>query len=71
MSIKQLLRRLSLFINTEKIEIPAHVILRAEYFLELKHFYLMKFEKYADELYLNKAKECELLYTKYKNSLFI
>lgn len=53
--------------NKEEIYFSQHLAVRAEYFLELKHFYLLKFKKYEDKFYLQKAKECEEMYRRCKN----
>ena len=53
--------------NKEKIYFSPHLVMRAEYFLELKYFYLMKFKKHKDEFYLQKAKECDEMYKRCKN----
>ena len=53
--------------NKEERYFSHHLAMRPEYFLELKHFYLLKFKKHRDEFYLQKAKECEEMYRRYKN----
>lgn len=52
--------------NKERVEFLSHTGMRDKYFLELKHFYLIKFRKTGDDFYLQKAKKCEDMYNKCK-----